>query len=827
MLCVVITTALFLTYSAQAVANVTKTVSFQGRLLTSSGAVVADGYYNMQFKIYEGGSGNQAGNPDGSLKWTESYVNNGGTSGIRVKNGVFTVNLGSKTTFGTSVNWDHESLWLSMNIAGNSTSCSEFGISPCVADGEMLPMKRMTAVPYAINSGQLNGKTADDFFQKTESVQEGSLEISGSLQSNTSLLAPSLDTSTATELTIGSVNATSIAIGNNESTTIVNGGLVATSIDSLPAPEPAQAESFGIFSEPVWEEKTGSGIRNWRSVTASADGTKLAAAEAGGSIYTSNDSGNTWQQTSSGARDWRSVASSDDGTKLVATVWSGYIYTSEDSGATWQQQTASNIRNWTYTDTSADGSIIIASVLGGYLYRSENSGSTWSQISSAGTDQWESVASSADGLKLAAVSSNGYVHTSSDGGSTWTARASAGSRAWSSVTSSDDGTKLAAAAIGNFIYLSQDSGATWQQATSVGSRNWRSITSSADGTRLAAAALGDYIYNSNNSGLDWTEGTSAGTSSWVSVTSSADGNTMAATASGDYIYMLHSSPTETPPPTQSGSTLSIGSTNASEIIVGNSQSKTQIQGNLEVNGSTLFGGSVNIKTEVDSSQALRVQSANGSQLFNVNSSNNTVSIGQVDNEATLLVLDTKSSIGDPSGTNGAMYYNSSLGKFRCFESGAWKDCVTPLPISKVAETDTTNSTTTPVDVNDLSFTLAPNTKYYYKFVIIHEAANSTTGVGFGVTTPTNPTMNNWCVNTTATIASSTPGHWGSYCGVGDASSTVTTKGQANLGTKFTSTMEGYIQTSGNTGNLRLRMVSESANQTTVRNGSFGILQIVQ
>ncbi len=42
----------------------------------------------------------------------------------------------------------------------------------------------------------------------------------------------------------------------------------------------------------------------------------------------------------------------------------------------------------------------------------------------------------------------------------------------------------------------------------------------------------------------------------------------------------------------------------------------------------------------------------------------------------LLVLDTKSTSGDPTGTNGAMYYNSNTNKFRCFENSAWRDCET-------------------------------------------------------------------------------------------------------------------------------------------------------
>jgi fibronectin-binding autotransporter adhesin len=43
---------------------------------------------------------------------------------------------------------------------------------------------------------------------------------------------------------------------------------------------------------------------------------------------------------------------------------------------------------------------------------------------------------------------------------------------------------------------------------------------------------------------------------------------------------------------------------------------------------------------------------------------------------TLTVLDTKNTSGDPSyGTNGAMYYNGNTNTFRCYQNGAWANCI--------------------------------------------------------------------------------------------------------------------------------------------------------
>jgi hypothetical protein len=53
-----------------------------------------------------------------------------------------------------------------------------------------------------------------------------------------------------------------------------------------------------------------------------------------------------------------------------------------------------------------------------------------------------------------------------------------------------------------------------------------------------------------------------------------------------------------------------------------------------------------------------------------------LTIGTSDTTGSLLILDTKTDAGDPTGFNGSMYYNSNAGKFRCYENGAWKDCDT-------------------------------------------------------------------------------------------------------------------------------------------------------
>jgi photosystem II stability/assembly factor-like uncharacterized protein len=282
------------------------------------------------------------------------------------------------------------------------------------------------------------------------------------------------------------------------------------------------------FDLSYWVESAGTSGHQWRSVTSSVDGTKLAAVDwNSGYIYTSTTSGLTWtSQTNSGQRAWWSITSSADGTKLAAVVNNGYIYTSNNSGVTWATSTSLGAKNWYSITSSADGTKLAAVVAGGYIYVSTDSGASWAEYGTIAS--WVSITSSADGTKLAAVDSNGYIYTSSNSGVTWTTNGnSSGIKNWRSITSSADGTKLAAAVTGGYIWTSPDGGVTWTtNSNSSGNKNWESITSSADGTKLAAVVGGGYIYVSTSSGVTWSQRDSS--KSWYSIASSADGNKLVA-----------------------------------------------------------------------------------------------------------------------------------------------------------------------------------------------------------------------------------------------------------------------------------------------------------
>ena len=119
------------------------TLNFQAKLMTSAGAIAADGNYNVEFNLYSAASG-------GSSLWSEDHLNSTSTA-VRVANGYLTVNLGSVNAFPSNINWD-QNLYLGMTVRGTA-SCAFAACTP--ADSEMTPRLKLTATPFAMSAGNL------------------------------------------------------------------------------------------------------------------------------------------------------------------------------------------------------------------------------------------------------------------------------------------------------------------------------------------------------------------------------------------------------------------------------------------------------------------------------------------------------------------------------------------------------------------------------------------------------------------------------------------------------------------------------------------------
>jgi hypothetical protein len=190
-------------HPAAAATGINAQMNFQGRLLNAQGATVPDGFYNVQFKIYQDGDGQSVGDttgsPAGTLKWTETYLNNN-SQGVLVKNGFLSVQLGSITSL-SSINFNQDTLWLSMNIAGTNATCASF--AACSPDGEMTPMKRLSANAYAINSQQLGGLSSSQFLQLGQGAQTDA-------STNSSIFVNKTSTGNLLQLQNGGVDAFTI-----------------------------------------------------------------------------------------------------------------------------------------------------------------------------------------------------------------------------------------------------------------------------------------------------------------------------------------------------------------------------------------------------------------------------------------------------------------------------------------------------------------------------------------------------------------------------------------------------------------------------------------
>jgi hypothetical protein len=103
------------------------------------------------------------------------------------------------------------------------------------------------------------------------------------------------------------------------------------------------------------------------------------------------------------------------------------------------------------------------------------------------------------------------------------------------------------------------------------------------------------------------------------------------------------------------------------------------------------GGATTFQNQTDSTAGFQIlSSASLSNIpqFVVDTTNSRTYIGNPTGDTTgaLLVLDTKTGSGDPTGVNGAIYYSTggqggassaattNAGKFRCFEGGVWLNC---------------------------------------------------------------------------------------------------------------------------------------------------------
>jgi len=148
-----------------------------------------------------------------------------------------------------------------------------------------------------------------------------------------------------------------------------------------------------------------------------------------------------------------------------------------------------------------------------------------------------------------------------------------------------------------------------------------------------------------------------------------------------------------------GNTLTVGNYNSGGTI--------DLQGqNLYLTDTTTYNhdftmastGAITLKANATSSSAFLIQNPSSINMFNVDTASEIITIGPSSGDATgtILVLGNKtaaSGSSDPTGVTGAMYYNSSLNRFRCYQSGEWRNCVSSVQSNGLSAAAGSGSTT--------------------------------------------------------------------------------------------------------------------------------------
>ncbi len=237
---------------------------------------------------------------------------------------------------------------------------------------------------------------------------------------------------------------------------------------------------------------------------------------------------------------------------------------------------------------------------------------------------------------------------------------------------------------GNTAIFAASAGVT-QIGTGSGSINM-SLTAETDKlnvvktfTPTAAYSTNDFVFSRNLSA-----DANAVTGSLLTVedlsTGSANSSVMArfnqnnSSATGDLLQLQRAGATQFSVSANGAITAAVTGNTINGLVI-NGGSLTNVGANITGSGAlTLASGST--------ATLLTLRSGTGTAQISLDSSANTITLGVSDTVGTLLVLDTKTDAGDPTGANGGMYYNSNLGKFRCYENGACRNCLS----SKVSST---------------------------------------------------------------------------------------------------------------------------------------------
>lgn len=553
----------------------------------------------------------------GVSSWNETQV-------VTVKNGYVSVSLGSATAFGTSVDWSQEQ-WLTMNING---------------DGEMAPRMKITATPYSFRSGQ------------SDTLTNGSGTISASQLVQLSPSAMQTTNSAGAGIMLDQTGTGGLlqlrGNGSDVLTLSKTGNLLAAGLLNING----ASVTVGTATQ------QGSLILNDGSgKTASILPTALSA----NTTYTLPSTGGIFcMQSSSGCGFASSSLAFANGGNLFGGLAS--LGTNDNNALAFRTNSAEVAR------FTAGGSLVI----GGGATTSRNgelvdiNGSLRSNklLVGSGADfsilpvaSGQSVVSSLWGLQLVGNKQTAVDYSPANIGL---------KDDFSVIIPNQQATKTAlvikgqTSQSGDLIQLQDISGQTLSRFDATGQ-----LVLDIDAATPTPAKI---ILNDATAANGFTSSlTTSNLTSSRNISLPDEGGVVCLSNSNNCGYIRLASGTAQTDAT-ANNTIFINKTNASGSLI-----------SLTNTGNSVFTVANNGALEIRSTStvALNIKNATGTDFFNVDTSGGIVRIGPAvgDTTGVMLVLDSKTSAGDPTGSNGGMYYNANANKFRCYENSAWKNCI--------------------------------------------------------------------------------------------------------------------------------------------------------
>jgi hypothetical protein len=158
----------------------------------------------------------------------------------------------------------------------------------------------------------------------------------------------------------------------------------------------------------IWVSNPTTGTADILTVALAADGETLAAGNNIGRTLVSTNEGAAWARSNSLGATVTSLSASANGRRLAGVASGRGVYSSLDGGATWVSNSLPANSSWYAVAGSADGTELTALGQKSIIYSTTNGGAQW-VTNIAPALIWSGAASSADGSVVFATSSNGGI----------------------------------------------------------------------------------------------------------------------------------------------------------------------------------------------------------------------------------------------------------------------------------------------------------------------------------------------------------------------------------------------------------------------------------